>query len=262
MDLAALHTFQMVANEKSYSRAAAKLFRTQPAISIAMRKLEEWVGEPVFGPGSGAKNLTDSGVLLLEYAERMLNMREEIRKGLQELRGLERAGNVGAERDLGERYGRAVAAQHAICGAARCPAWHAGGISDERGGVRRCKRRECVGRRRVEKRVGAAEGRDAGASRSRCERGPKGENAGVAKRARRATAEVCGAVAGEQCRRGIRECCKASCAEIVESGDALPVARDRAAERVRGKRRREARHIRAVGDEDGIRCGRGHLKRA
>jgi len=90
VDLAALQTFQMVANEKSYSRAAAKLFRTQPAISIAMRKLEEWVGEPLFVPGSGAKNLTDSGVLLLEYAERMLNMREEIRKGLQELRGLER----------------------------------------------------------------------------------------------------------------------------------------------------------------------------
>ena len=34
--------------------------------------------------------LTDAGVLLLEYAERMLNMREEIRKGLRELRGLER----------------------------------------------------------------------------------------------------------------------------------------------------------------------------
>src|ERR1700723_3779939 len=80
----------MVANEKSYSRAAAKLFRTQPAISIAMRKLEEGVGEPLFVPGSGAKTLTDAGVLLLEYAERMLNMREEIRKGLQELKGLER----------------------------------------------------------------------------------------------------------------------------------------------------------------------------
>jgi DNA-binding transcriptional LysR family regulator len=90
VDLAALQTFQMVANEKSYSRAATKLFRTQPAISIAMRKLEDWVGQPLFVPGSGARNLTDAGVLLLEYAERMLNMREEIRKGLQALRGLER----------------------------------------------------------------------------------------------------------------------------------------------------------------------------
>ena len=90
MDLAALQMFQMVANERSYSRAAVKLFRTQPAISIAMRKLEDWVGQPLFVRGSGARTLTDAGTLLLEYAERMLNMREEIRKGLQELRGLER----------------------------------------------------------------------------------------------------------------------------------------------------------------------------
>src|SRR5580704_16170544 len=90
VDLASLQVFQMVANERSYSRAAEKLFRTQPAISIAMRKLEEWVGQPLFVPGSGAKTLTDAGVLLLEYSNRMLNLREEIRKGLHELRGLER----------------------------------------------------------------------------------------------------------------------------------------------------------------------------
>ena len=56
MDLAALQMFQMVATERSYSRAAAKLFRTQPAISIAMRKLEDWVGEPLFVRGSGARH--------------------------------------------------------------------------------------------------------------------------------------------------------------------------------------------------------------
>ena len=90
MDLAVLQVFQTVANERSYSRAAEKLYRTQPAISIAMRKLEEWVGQPLFVRGSGARALTDAGVLLLEYAERMLNLREEARKGLTELRGMER----------------------------------------------------------------------------------------------------------------------------------------------------------------------------
>jgi DNA-binding transcriptional LysR family regulator len=90
MDLAVLQVFQTVANERSYSRAAEKLYRTQPAISIAMRKLEEWVGQPLFVQGSGARALTDAGVLLLEYAERMLNLREEARKGLTELRGMER----------------------------------------------------------------------------------------------------------------------------------------------------------------------------
>ncbi|MGH9746861.1 MAG: LysR family transcriptional regulator [Candidatus Acidiferrales bacterium] len=90
MDLAALQVFQMVAREHSYSRAAEKLYRTQPAISIAMRKLEDWVGQPLFVRGSGARTLTDAGTLLLEYANRMLNLREEIRKGMQELNGLER----------------------------------------------------------------------------------------------------------------------------------------------------------------------------
>ena len=51
MDLAALQVFQTVASERSYSRAAEKLFRTQPAVSIAMRKLEEWVGQPLIRAG-------------------------------------------------------------------------------------------------------------------------------------------------------------------------------------------------------------------
>ncbi|MGD0964514.1 MAG: LysR family transcriptional regulator [Candidatus Acidiferrales bacterium] len=90
MDLASLQVFQAVVREKSFSRAAEKLFRTQPAISISIRKLEEWVGQPLFVRGSGARTLTDAGALLQEYADRMLNLREEIRKSMRELRGLER----------------------------------------------------------------------------------------------------------------------------------------------------------------------------
>ena len=90
MDLASLQVFQAVAREKSFSRAAEKLYRTQPAVSISIRKLEDWVGQPLFVRGSGARMLTDAGVLLSEYADRMLNLREEIRKGMKELRGLER----------------------------------------------------------------------------------------------------------------------------------------------------------------------------
>ena len=90
MDLASLQVFQTVARERSFSRAAEKLYRTQPAVSISIRKLEDWVGQPLFVRGSGARMLTDAGTLLLEYADRMLNLREEIRKGMKELRGLER----------------------------------------------------------------------------------------------------------------------------------------------------------------------------
>ena len=90
MDLVSLQVFQTVAREQSFSRAAEKLYRTQPAISISVRKLEEWVGQPLFVRGSGARRLTDAGTLLLEYAGRMLNLREEIRKGMKELRDLDR----------------------------------------------------------------------------------------------------------------------------------------------------------------------------
>jgi DNA-binding transcriptional LysR family regulator len=90
VDLAGLQVFQTVAREQSFSRAAEKLYRTQPAVSISIRKLESWVGQPLFVRGSGARTLTDAGVLLLEYADRMLNMREEIRKSIQELNELER----------------------------------------------------------------------------------------------------------------------------------------------------------------------------
>jgi DNA-binding transcriptional LysR family regulator len=90
VDLASLQVFQAVVRERSFSRAAEKLYRTQPAVSISIRKLEEWVGQPLFVRGSGAPTLTDAGMLLVEYAERMLNLREEIRKGVKELRGLDR----------------------------------------------------------------------------------------------------------------------------------------------------------------------------
>ena len=66
MDLNELHVFATVAQEKSFSRAAEQLFRTQPAISMSMRNLEEWAGEPLFVRGSRATRLTDAGELLLE----------------------------------------------------------------------------------------------------------------------------------------------------------------------------------------------------
>lgn len=90
MDLAELQVFLAVAHEKNFSRAAARLYRTQPAVSMTVKKLEQWVGEPLFVRGSRAGRLTGAGELLREYAERMLNLREEAQRGLADLRGLGR----------------------------------------------------------------------------------------------------------------------------------------------------------------------------
>jgi len=90
MDLAELHVFLTVAREGSFSRAAEKLFRTQPAVSLAINRLEASVGQPLFVRGARPVRLTDEGALLRDYAERLLNLREEARKGLSDLRGLAR----------------------------------------------------------------------------------------------------------------------------------------------------------------------------
>ena len=90
MDLAQLHVFLTVAREQSFSRAAEKLYRTQPAVSIVIRKLEEAVGQPLLVRGGRQVKLTDAGELLRDYAERLLNLRDEIQKGMEELKGLRR----------------------------------------------------------------------------------------------------------------------------------------------------------------------------
>jgi DNA-binding transcriptional LysR family regulator len=86
MDLFQLETFLAVAQEGGFSRAAKKLFRTQPAISQTVRKLEADLGEVLFDRSSREGALTDAGQLLLTYAEQLLNMRGEARTALAELR--------------------------------------------------------------------------------------------------------------------------------------------------------------------------------
>lgn len=86
MDLFELETFLAVAEERSFSRAAQKLHRTQPAISQTIRKLEEEIGEPLFDRSSRAGKLTDAGHLLETYTQELLNLRKEAQVALTELR--------------------------------------------------------------------------------------------------------------------------------------------------------------------------------
>jgi DNA-binding transcriptional LysR family regulator len=90
MDLSQLQVFLTVAKEQSFSRAAEKLYRTQPAVSIVIRKLEESVGQPLLVRGARQVKLTDAGELLRDYAERLLNLRDEIQSGMEDLKSLGR----------------------------------------------------------------------------------------------------------------------------------------------------------------------------
>src|ERR1700748_2370113 len=92
-----METFLAVAEERSCSRAAARLHRTQPAVSQAIAKLEGELGEVLFERSSRDGTLTDAGEVLREYAAKMLNLRTEAEGAVTELRALHKGRlNVGA----------------------------------------------------------------------------------------------------------------------------------------------------------------------
>jgi DNA-binding transcriptional LysR family regulator len=90
MELSQLETFLAVAEERSFSRAAARLHRTQPAVSQVIRKLEAAVGEKLFDRAARDGSLTAAGTLLRDYALRLMALRREATSALGELKSLER----------------------------------------------------------------------------------------------------------------------------------------------------------------------------
>src|SRR5246127_2256599 len=90
MEISQLEVFLAVAREGGFSRAAEKLYRTQSAVSQAIRKLEAEIGEPLFDRSTRDGVMTDAGNVLREYAERLLNLRENAREALGELRELQK----------------------------------------------------------------------------------------------------------------------------------------------------------------------------
>jgi DNA-binding transcriptional LysR family regulator len=90
MELSELQVFQAVAAERSFSRAAARLHRTQPAVSQAIRRLEDELGERLFDRSSKNGRLTEAGTILLDYAERLTRLKNEAEGAVRELQELRR----------------------------------------------------------------------------------------------------------------------------------------------------------------------------
>lgn len=86
MTLDDLRVFAAVATERSFSRAARTLHRTQPAVSQAIRRLEEASGEQLIERSSRDGTLTEAGVLLLDYTQRILRLVDEASTAVAELR--------------------------------------------------------------------------------------------------------------------------------------------------------------------------------
>ena len=86
MELYPLKVFQMVANERSFSRAAEKLLRTQPAVSLAIQRLELELEERLIDRSGKDLLLTDAGKIVLEYTRRFENLESDMMNSLAELR--------------------------------------------------------------------------------------------------------------------------------------------------------------------------------
>ncbi|MBM3787465.1 MAG: LysR family transcriptional regulator [Acidobacteria bacterium] len=86
MELHALKVFQSVATEKSFSRAAEKLLRTQPAVSLAIQRLEAEIGEKLIDRSGKELLLTDAGQIVFDFSRRFENLSNELHNALAEMR--------------------------------------------------------------------------------------------------------------------------------------------------------------------------------
>jgi DNA-binding transcriptional LysR family regulator len=93
MDLLHLEHFLAVVEEGTFTRAAERMNRTQPAISQSVRRLEDQIGAPLFARDVHEVTLTEAGRVLADYARRLLTMRDDAVRQLSELRTLQ-AGRV------------------------------------------------------------------------------------------------------------------------------------------------------------------------
>lgn len=90
MDFDQLETFLEVARRASFSRAAEKRFRTQPAISSQIRSLEEEVGARLFDRSGGKVSLTAAGKAFQKYVEETLDARKTMLVNLAEMERIPR----------------------------------------------------------------------------------------------------------------------------------------------------------------------------
>lgn len=86
MELHPLRVFLTVADERSFSRAAEKLLRTQPAISLSIQRLETELNETLIDRSAKDLLLTDAGRIVLEYAKRYEHLQGDLENALAELR--------------------------------------------------------------------------------------------------------------------------------------------------------------------------------
>ena len=103
LDLDQLGTFVAIADSGSFTRAATAVHKTQSAVSMQMRRLEERIGKPIFVRDGRASKLTEEGERLLGYARRMVRLSEETLAAFDETE-LAGAVRLGMPDDYADRF--------------------------------------------------------------------------------------------------------------------------------------------------------------
>lgn len=103
LDLDQLATFIAIADTGSFTRAAEEVHRTQSAVSMQMRRLEERIGKPLFQKDGRINRLTEEGERLLTYARRLLRLNRETLAAFDDA-SLEGHIRIGTPDDYADRF--------------------------------------------------------------------------------------------------------------------------------------------------------------
>lgn len=103
LDVDQLRTFVAIADTGSFTRASEIVHKTQSAVSMQMKRLEERLGKPIFMRDGRQSRLTEDGERLLDYARRIVKLSSE---ALNALADVDLAGHVrlGLPDDYADRY--------------------------------------------------------------------------------------------------------------------------------------------------------------
>ncbi|MAY61798.1 MAG: LysR family transcriptional regulator [Rhizobiales bacterium] len=112
LDIDQLQTFIAIVDAGSFTRAADKVFKTQSAVSMQMRRLEERIGKALFVKDGRTNRLTDEGERLLGYARRMIRLNNETMAAFDDQK-LEGSIRIGTPDDYADRYMPGIIARFA-----------------------------------------------------------------------------------------------------------------------------------------------------
>jgi len=103
LDIDQLQTFVAIVDNGSFTRAAEQVFKTQSAVSMQMRRLEDRIGKQLFTKDGRGVRLTDEGDKLLNYARRIIRLNNEAIAAFDDNR-LEGSIRIGTPDDYADRY--------------------------------------------------------------------------------------------------------------------------------------------------------------